>query len=52
MSLASVGYREVEAIVEKWTNKYQYHISLHDSKPQEVKLFCPYAGSWSSSVCP
>jgi hypothetical protein len=41
MSLASVSYREVEAIVEQWSNKYQYHISLHDSKPQQVKCFSP-----------
>lgn len=37
MSLASITYREVEAIVETWTKKYQYHISLIETKPNEVK---------------
>lgn len=37
MSLASVGYREVESIVEKWTKKYQYHVSLLESKPSMVR---------------
>lgn len=39
--LASVGYREVEAIVETWTKKYQYHISLLEgetkARPNEIK---------------
>jgi len=51
MSLASLGYREVESIVETWTKKYQYHISLLDSKPNEVKYFSSNPDSWSNSVC-
>lgn len=43
MSLASVAYREVEGIVETWTKKYQYHISLIETKPNEVKYLYFYA---------
>ena len=50
MSLASVGYREVEAIVEQWTNKYQYHISLLDSKPNQARYPQYYLDLWSNSV--
>ena len=32
-----MAYREVEAIVETWTKKYQYHISLMETKPNDVK---------------
>ena len=37
MSLTSIGYREVEKIVSKWTDKYQYHISLMDTKSDMAK---------------
>jgi hypothetical protein len=50
MSLASIAYREVEAIVETWTKKYQYHISLIETKPNEVKYFFIDVDLWCSSV--
>lgn len=37
MSLTSIGYREVEKIVSTWTDKYQHHISLMDTKPDVAK---------------
>lgn len=37
MSLNAMAYREVDTIVSAWTNKYQYHISLLESKPNLVK---------------
>lgn len=37
MSLTSIGYREVEKIVSTWTDKYQYHISLMDTKTDMAK---------------
>lgn len=46
MSLASVGYREVEDIVSKWTTKYQYHIHMLESKPKDVRYSSRYADSW------
>jgi hypothetical protein len=37
MSLTSIGFREVEKIVSTWTEKYQYHISLMDTKPEVAR---------------
>ena len=42
MSLSTMAYREVDTIVSSWTTKYQYHISLVESKPTQVKYTIAY----------
>ena len=50
MSMSSMAYREVDTIVSKWTNKYQYHISLLESKPEVSRYILPHIDLWSNSA--